>query len=246
MEDITAILTLYKRPQYLEEQLIAIQNQTIPPKEIFILKNTVENINFPNISSNLLKNVTIINSSKNFGVWGRFALGLLANTKYICVFDDDTIPGKKWFENCLNSMNIKEGLYGTVGLIFQNDCYESNIRFGWPNPNNNIQQVDIVGHNWFLKREWLHYLWEYSPNYNINLKYGEDISLSFYLQKHNIPTLVPPHPHGEEDYYGSIPYKAAQYGGDVNATSLLVEVNTQFNIFLGYCINKGFKLLYRN
>ena len=107
MEDITAILTLYKRPQYLEEQLIAIQNQTIPPKEIFILKNTVENINFPNISSNLLKNVTIIDSSKNFGVWGRFALGLLANTKYICVFDDDTIPGRKWFENCLTSMNIK-------------------------------------------------------------------------------------------------------------------------------------------
>lgn len=244
MEDITAILTLYKRPQYLEEQLIAIHNQTVPPKEIFILKNTVENITFPNISIDLLKNVTIINSSKNFGVWGRFALGLLANTKYVCVFDDDTIPGKKWFENCLNSMTIKEGLYGTVGLLFLNDCYKNNIRFGWPNPNNNILRVDIVGHSWFLKREWLHYLWEYSPDYSNDLKHGEDISLSFYLQKHDIPTLVPPHPPGEEDYYGSIPHKANEYGNDINATGFLVY--PQFDIFLKYCINKGFNLLYKN
>jgi hypothetical protein len=35
-------------------------------------------------------------SNYNFGVWARFAFALNATTKYVCVFDDDTLPGKKW------------------------------------------------------------------------------------------------------------------------------------------------------
>ena len=51
------------------------------------------------------------------GVWARFAYALNAKTEYIAMFDDDTIPGPLWFENCLNTMKRHEGLLGTIGLV---------------------------------------------------------------------------------------------------------------------------------
>ena len=100
MSGITAVLTFYIRPHVLEEQLQSLKNQTYPPRQIIIWRNFADGYTFPgHIRED--KTLTIIDSSHNFGVWARFAVGLLANTKYVCVFDDDTIPGKKWFENCL-------------------------------------------------------------------------------------------------------------------------------------------------
>ena len=95
VNDITTILTVYRRPHTLIEQLEAIQNQTYPPSSIIIWKNHYDNIVLPEIPEHLKKNVDIITSTRNFGVWARFALGLLANTNYVAVFDDDTIPGTK-------------------------------------------------------------------------------------------------------------------------------------------------------
>ena len=242
---VTAILTLYRRPYCLEQQVRAIQNQTIVPKEIIIYQNSSDGISLPPLPDDIMKNVTIIKSSKNYGVWARFAIALLANTEYVCLFDDDTIPGRRWFENCLNSMNVKEGLYGTVGIKFPNNSYyiSEHNRVGWPNPNNTITQVDIVGHSWFLKRKWIHYLWESPPDYIQHLKHGEDIQLSFALQKHGIPTFVPPHPPGQFEFYGSIPNTAWTYGTDASAISLEPGILNVFNAYLQKCTAEGFKLL---
>ena len=68
MESITAILTVYRRPHTLVQQLAAIQNQSVPPSQIFIWKNQYDGIELPEIPQELMKNVSIINSSKNFGV----------------------------------------------------------------------------------------------------------------------------------------------------------------------------------
>ena len=84
---ITAVLNLYKRPYVLIDQLRAVQSQSIPPENVIIWKNSVEGIEMPEIPEELNHNIIIINSSKNWGVWGRFTIGLLVNSKYICVFD---------------------------------------------------------------------------------------------------------------------------------------------------------------
>ena len=95
MESITAILTVYRRPHTLVQQLAAIQNQSVPPSQIFIWKNQYDGIDLPEIPQELMKNVSIINSSKNFGVWARFAVGLLASSTYIAVFDDDILSAMR-------------------------------------------------------------------------------------------------------------------------------------------------------
>jgi hypothetical protein len=66
------------------------------------------------------------------------------------------------------------------------------------------------------------------------------------LQKHNIPTLVPPHPAGKYEYFGSNPLLAYKYGCDENSTCGIPQVKKGFQNFLKQCIDNGFKLLYTN
>jgi hypothetical protein len=250
LSDITVILTVYRRPHTLIQQLEAIQNQTVKPKEILIWKNSYEGITLPDIPVHLKQNVCIIDSQKNFGVWARFAVGLLANTKYIAVFDDDTIPGCRWFENCLNSMKIREGLMGSIGLVFHADDYWQYHRIGWDEKNNcnnpELREVDIVGHAWFFKREWLCDLWSFAPDYNKFLTHGEDIAFSAFLQKRGIPTLVPPHPRGQWDLFGSHPQLAWKYGSEEVGIWAKPESSSRFPELLKFFIETyGFTLLHK-
>jgi GT2 family glycosyltransferase len=96
---ITVVLTGYKRPYTLEAQIRAVRHQTIKPKRIMLWYNyspeTQQKLP-PNI-----KGVDVIQCNFNAKFHGRFAAALLADTEYIAIFDDDTIPGQKWFANCL-------------------------------------------------------------------------------------------------------------------------------------------------
>jgi GT2 family glycosyltransferase len=246
LQDITCILTFYKRPYAIHEQLHAIKNQSIPPKHIIIWINHTEDFSFPE-DIRKEKNITIIDSSTNFGVWARFAVALLANTTYVCIFDDDTIPGKRWFENCLNTIHDVNGLLGTIGVVFKSDTdkYEVQYRKGWDGQNSNTERVDIVGHSWFFKRVWLQYLWQITPSYEDDFMFraGEDIAFAYTLQKHGIHTYVPPHPPNDYDLYGSIPHSAWRYGTDEVAVSLLPNAYDRFTKCFQYFKKLGFKLL---
>jgi len=238
---ITAVLNLYKRPYTLIQQLEAVQNQSIPPENIIIWNNYTEGVTIPDIPENLKHNLIIIKSSKNFGVWARFTCGLLVNSKYICVFDDDTIPGKDWFKNCIETMKTHRGLLGTVGVKFAKGCnyVVTRPRIGWDTPNENIEQVDIVGHAWFFEQCWLHYLWECQPDYNLMFIAGEDIGLSYIFQKYGINTYVPPHPVDNIDLWGSHPEYGRTYGEDDAAISR-GDTYEYFNRALSHYINLGF------
>lgn len=239
---ITAVLNVYKRSHTLVQQLYAVQMQSIPPENIIIWKNYSEGITIPPIPENLKKNVTIIESSKNYGVWARFTCGLLVNTTYVCVFDDDTIPGIDWFKNCIETMKTHCGLLGTIGLRFNrgNSYWSKEPRIGWDGPNTQVEQVDIVGHAWFFQQNWLHYLWECEPDYNQMFLVGEDIGLSYIFQKHGINTYVPPHPLNNKNVWGSDKDLAYRYGADATAVSCQPGIIEKFDEVLKYYINKGF------
>lgn len=238
---VTAVLNLFKRPHTLVQQLTAIQNQSVPPENIIIWKNFAENITLPEIPEHLKKNVTVIESSKNYGVWARFACGLFVTTMYVCVFDDDTIPGKDWFKNCVETMKTHRGLLGTIGLRFlPGNSYSAEPRIGWDGPNENIEQVDIVGHAWFFEQKWTHHLWECHPDYNLMFVAGEDIGFSYILQKHGINTYVPAHPNDNKELWGSQHDLAYLYGTETVAISNQGGSYERFDEALSYYINKGF------
>jgi len=220
---ITVILTKHKRENLFEEQYESILSQTIPVDEILICDNT----------------------KQNTGVWGRFSLALHSKNPFVCVIDNDTIPGIKWLENCLNSFIMQEGLYGTCGYVFNsNERYQDNYqRFGWVNPNEKIMQVDYVVHNWFFKKEWLKYYWSEIPDSKYWLC-GEDMNFSYQLQKRGINTFLPPHPENDKSIWGSI--KGWEYGmGPESLWESNIE-NFRFNMFEFFDnqIKKGWKLQY--
>lgn len=237
MNDITVILNGYKRPQFLKEQIDAIKQQTVPIKEIMVWLN-----NMDGFDTDLLKSVTTVSSNKNLGVWARFSLALNAKTEYICVFDDDTIPGSQWIENCLNTIKTHEGLLGTIGLVYNNkNGYLPNIRYGWDNPNNTTVRVDIVGHSWFFKREWLSTYWRELPPDGFEFV-GEDMHFSYMIQKYlGLNTYVPPHPQNNREMWGSL--KGWQMGTEKNGLSLVPTNINKMNDYYKYLINKGFKII---
>ena len=219
---ITAILNGYKRGDNLNEQLEALKNQTLPPDEILLWYNNPGDNDL--INYDIGTEIPAAYCNYNFGVWARFYYAFNARNPYVVVFDDDTIPGSRWLENCMKTMETHEGLLGTVGLIYpqprpphESSYFEPYVRVGWPKGGNHngVVQVDFVGHSWFFKKEWLSYLVREQPNpiYDIC---GEDMHFSYMLQKYaNIPTFVPPHPENEKELWGSL--KGGQYGADTNS-----------------------------
>lgn len=238
MSEITVILNGFKRPQFLKEQVEAIKNQTIKPKEIMLWQNNSEGFD-----KELTDTLTTSTCNKNLGVWARFAYALNAKTEYICIFDDDTIPGDMWFENCLETMKTYEGLLGTVGLIYDTPhSYRPNTRYGWADINNSETiMVDIVGHSWFFKREWLSSYWRDLPPIGLNTV-GEDMHFSYTIQKYlGLSTYVPPHPKDNKRMWGSL--KGWEMGTEQNALSFDNNNINLMNHYHNELLIKGFKLI---
>lgn len=237
--DITVILNCYRRPHLLNEQLDSIKNQTVKPKEIIVWINDSEESRNLEIAE---KNIKIIKCNHNWKFFGRFSAALLARTKYIAMYDDDTIPGKEWHKNCLETIKTNRGILGGVGCILNGQIYQGHKRVGWSNPNQEVEQVDLVGHAWFFEREWLKYFWMEDP---FTWENGEDIHFSYTSQKYgNIKTYVPPHKKEKPETFSSL--KGMEYGVDDVATS----VSRNHSVFYSqrdgcvkHCSTNGWKLV---
>ena len=240
---ISVVLNVFKRSSSFSQQISAIQGQSILPHEILVWENGEESV-----PSNLHKNLIITRSNVNFGVWARFAYALNSTGEYICILDDDTIPGSKWLENCYKTMLKTPGLLGTRGLVFDNPLAYSLYReIGVYDQNELTEQVDIVGHSWFFRREWLSEYWaEFGNRFQSNLA-GEDIHFSYVLQKHlQIPTLVPPHPRNKPEMWGSKPELARKLGSGKESISQSTESLKRFENALQHYRKIGFVVLSEN
>ena len=234
--DITVILNCYRRPYNLKMQVDAIRAQTVSPVQIWLWVNYHEDSK--DFDPKTLGVDKVFDNNFNWKFYGRFAAALLADTEYIAIYDDDTIPGKKWHENCLNTMKTHEGILGSAGIILKSDRYINHDRCGWPTQNANTTPVDLVGHAWFFKRKWLRYLWQEKP---VTWDNGEDIQFAFMAKIYGgIPTYCPPHPPSDRELHGSI--LGNELGIDNKATSTNSAItHQQFFSERDLCIQEGLK-----
>lgn len=209
--DITVILCSYNRPHLLNEQIESIKSQSVPVDDIWLWYNQGSQ---PQIQ---VQGIKVAYCNYNFKFFGRFAYAMLAKTKYIAFFDDDTIPGKNWLKNCLDHIETHEGILGTTGVQLTKKKYINHIKVGWNGTNGSnesIEEVDLIGHAWFLKKEWLKYLWYEDP---VSWDNGEDIHLSYIVKKYaNISSYIVPHPKCDLSVWGST--KGSDYGSDDQAS----------------------------
>jgi len=128
---ISVILTCWQRPHLLEEQVERIYAQSVQPHEVILWYNAPPK-RFGFIERKQLvefKNdgqVKKILCSHNLGIIPRFTLASCLEGEYICIFDDDTMPGKLWFENCLRQTAIKNHSNNN-GNILKAICF-----YCWP------------------------------------------------------------------------------------------------------------------
>ena len=235
-DHITVILNAYRRPHNLKMQIDAIRSQTTKPAQIWLWVNAHPDNDGYDFKS--LDVDRVFHNDHNWKFYGRFAAALLADTEYIAIFDDDTVPGSKWFENCLSTMTTNEGILGSAGVILTGNRYVQHDRCGWPSQNEEVTEVDLVGHAWFFKREWLKYLWQEKPTTWDN---GEDIQFAFMAKIHGgIPTYCPPHPPSDKEMHGSV--LGNELGIDDKATSTNSAVShQQFFNERDVCVQTGIK-----
>jgi len=244
MEDkptISIILTMYKRDT-LEMQLSAILNQTWKPSEILIWQN--ESHVLPKLSNELMSACTSaeiplrhVHSSFNFKFHGRFTLPLVLLSDYVAIFDDDTIPGPMWLENCLNTSVQYDCAVGGNGRTVKDMETMSLTGPAGFEARESVEQVDWIGHCWFFKREWIHHMWAHSPS---TLENGEDIHFSASLSLAGIPSYCPAQPIADRRLWGDL---VTKFHGDDHAsykkpghTSLRAEI-------VKHWVEKGWKLL---
>lgn len=234
INNISVILNIYKRPENILKQIDRVLNMGVLEKNIHVWYN--DNLNFE-IKN---KNIKTYKSNWNTKFWGRFMISLLIRTEYVSIFDDDVLPNNNWFNNCISSINIKEGLYGGSGVVLLKDSYNPNKKIGWNGLHSKkIEKVDLVGHAWFFKQKWSKYLWYENPYSWDN---GEDIMFSYLLQKYgNINTYVPPHPEEDKSLWCTDYKFAFDNGNDDNAS---FKKNNHYNLrndIVKHCIKNGWK-----
>jgi glycosyltransferase involved in cell wall biosynthesis len=247
--NISVVCTLFKKPESLIRQITAINNQTIKPLEILLFQDGIsENYNL-DLKSPLKECFDDIKiSEENVGVWGRFCYAKNAKGKYICLFDDDTIPGSRWLENCYMNMLEQEGIYGTIGIVItekEKYPFGGHYRVGWGNPYSKKAEVDFVGHSWFFKREWLEYMFDDTEKFQEFKYVAEDMCLSFQCLKRNIKTFVPPHPYWQHEFWGSMPETAKIFGKADGSISLNKNNYILMNKAMILFENDNLNFLYR-
>jgi hypothetical protein len=231
--NITTILQIYKRNKYLDEQIESIRKQTIQSKIIIVHNEGGVRFTYP-------EGIPVIYANPNLKYHLRFAIGLLCDTEYLAFFDDDTIPGSRWYENCLKTIEKHNCICVSNGRDVNIDTKTQSCPGGWCAPNNDELKCWFGGHTWFMKKDILKYMW-YDDI--IEKDNGEDIQLSANCMKYgNIPTYIPPHPKNDKELWGST--KGMLLGADENASYINNPYHYHERIkLLDYYIKKGWNPL---
>ncbi len=189
--DVTVVFNIWKRP-HLEEQLVSIINQSVVPKELWIIhyEDHIEIANIIDKYKNALPYINVLRSEKNLKYFGRFSLAINCTTKFVWLIDDDIIPGRKWLENCTQKCEELNSIIACTGRIipknnFQPEKFSLRGSFkhyvGVPKGVKTVNycekdtRVDYGCNSYFFQREWLSAYWSVWP---ATFQTGEDIHLS--------------------------------------------------------------------
>ena len=216
--EVTVILTIFDRFDYFKEQLESIQAQSVSV-DIWVDYTVLRREEMEGILATYPDLKFSIRWNQNLKYHGRFNYALNADTPYVFICDDDIIPGPKYLEHCIETLNkLGDALLTSYGVILDPDekGYVPARKEGYKSMNIEPVQVDMAGQSMFMKTEYLRFLNAEPP---LTRENGEDLHFSFMLQKYGgIPVYAPAHNPEEPDKWGCDPEKGELYGEDDKAT----------------------------
>lgn len=190
MKDYIVVLSLWKRGQWLKEQLEIFRNQTLAPKEIWLCYGlNEENKHF--LDSELLRDFDKVKILEDGGsIFSRFEMAAESKEDLFFIIDDDMFPTSNYLENVMTFYaENQDCIIASSGRIFAtNSSYFPNKTLGSFNYSK-TNQVHIGTNGWFLSGNSIKEMLTIHDRRNYNN--GEDIALSFVnLRKRKVKTYV--------------------------------------------------------
>jgi hypothetical protein len=252
-DDLTVIINAWARPQFLPLVWEGIQYQTRRPRETWIIQN------FPQgrapVPSEFFERARahgtrIIDSDLNHGCWFRFFLAALyCRTRFVAIYDDDTLSGRLALETAVGELERKPGVYGGFGMTLRKEPegprYWSRDLSGWAGAKDHTEQVDFVGQMWLMETSWLRELLRHVPERLVTTREparecGEEMYVSFVAQRLGLPTYV--YTHGSEYNARWSSIQAYEMGFTPDAMSMNGGLS-QADYYVRHFVDAGWKLL---
>lgn len=155
--------------------------------------------------------IAVFESEHNFKYYGRFQLALGAPTRYVLIFDDDMVPGRRYLATLLHvaaSPHARGAALGAIGWLLPRPRPAPDLRLSsyrsLVNDSGGIYvpdlaydilverllEVDYLCSLWFLESRLVRLLFREEPH---TFATGEYFQLAHMLRKHaNAPSLVVP------------------------------------------------------
>ncbi|CAM9978890.1 unnamed protein product, partial [Laminaria digitata] len=174
-------------------------------------------------------NVHLVISDYNFKFYGRFQIALTAPSDFVWLVDDDMIPGTKYLAQLMHAAGTElmgRALLGSIGRVLPRPGRDMSLvsyrKWGthggkympdyyWD--QDRAAPVDYLCSQWFLRPEWLQYMWSERPT---TFATGEDFHISHTMRKYaKIGSYVMPYNANDDETKGS-KYRGLSY---VNAAT---------------------------
>lgn len=236
---LTAIITVWKRNN-LKRQIDAILDSTERPSRIIVFQNE-SNIDITSVIKEY-KIEHVHAAQTNFKYHARFALCLGIDSDYFAVYDDDTIPGKKWHSTAIETSTALDAIVGSNGRSYLREISQQFASGGVSNGQFSEKPIpsDIVGHAWVLKKQHICNMFSVPVS---DYSTGEDIHLSLVNKTFfQVNTVVPPQPQKQPDTWGDC---EPALGLDEHASYLrFADHNTNRNNLFEFWLAKGWRPYY--
>jgi hypothetical protein len=255
-DDLAVIINGFARPEYLPLVWEAVQYQTRRPRETWIIQNnpglkaSVPSAFFDQLRLGGFTDTRIITSDLNLGCWFRFVLAALhCRTRFVAVYDDDTVSGNAALETILASLERQAGVYVGRGVTLTHSPdgpqYWQSTDAGWSAESVHMCRVDFGGHLWVMETSWLQELCRHLPSKLVRStrpgrEIGEDMYVSYVAQQCGLDTFVTPHALPMNPSWTSL--DGRHMGTHANALSNSAEIGDA-QAWLDYFVEQGWQLL---
>eukprot|EP00752_Nemacystus_decipiens_P007045 g6318.t1 len=243
---VTVILNLFMR-EVLTEQLDSLFAQTtashIAEVWVCVFSAPAQDYALRVVKESKYKNVRLVVSDFNFKFYGRFQMALTAPTDFVWLVDDDMIPGNKYLGQLMHAAGTEllgTSLLGSIGRVLPRPGRDMSLvsyrKWGshggmympdyyWDQTN--AVPVDYLCSQWFLRPEWLQYMWSERP---MTFETGEDFHISHTMRKYaNIGTYVMPYNLNDDETKGS-KFRGLSF---VNAATTSSDVPLRDQLWMG-------------
>lgn len=244
MKTVTVVLNGFKRQKTLAKQIEAFKNQSYPIEKIMYWNLKSSNPDFkPDYDLLEKEGIEYAETSHDYGTWGRFSFALNSKSDFICMYDDDIVPGSRYIENCVKTFERRPAILGTMGSLISQDTGQW-IQFGWRDINNDVPvEVMYLYQTHFFPKEVLQAFWGEIPSWEMvsNRHLGEDVHIAYVAQKYfNLPAVIVPHPQEDSSLWGNI--IGDEYGEDEYAIHLSSIQPNMITHLKDMIDNHGFKI----